>query len=58
MAGLPTSLSIAIWFVGALWIVGAIAYWLDYGAVLIGLTSLVGTIVALSEWRSSRHDET
>ncbi len=58
MAGLPTSLSIAIWFVAALWVVGAVAYWLDYGPEIIGLTARVGTLAALIEWRSSRHNET
>jgi hypothetical protein len=58
MAGFPTSLSIASWFVAALWIVGAVAYWLDYGADLVGLTALVGTLAAVTEWQSSKHDET
>lgn len=58
MAGLPTTLSISIWFVAALWAVGVVAYWLDYGPEFIGLTALVGTVVAFIEWRASRHDET
>jgi hypothetical protein len=57
MAGLPTSLSIAIWFVAALWVVGAVAYWLDYDAELVGLTALISTVAAVAEWKSSKHDE-
>ena len=57
MAGLPTSLSIAIWLGAALWVVGAVAYWLDDGPELIGLTALVGTVAALLVWRSSGHNE-
>jgi hypothetical protein len=55
MAGLPTSLTIAIWFVAAQWVIGAVAYWLDFGPELIWLTALLGTVAALAEWRASRH---
>jgi hypothetical protein len=58
MAGLPSSLSIAIRFVAALWAVGAVAYWLDYSAELVGLTALIGTLAAVTEWQASKHDET
>jgi hypothetical protein len=51
MAGLPASLSIAIWFVTVLWVVGAVAYALGYEAELVWLTALVGSACALAEWR-------
>ena len=57
MAGLPTLLSIAIWFTAALCVVGAAAYSIAYGSELMAVTALVGTVTALIEWRSSKHDE-
>jgi hypothetical protein len=57
MAGLPASLSIAIWFVAALWVIGAVAYWLDYGAEVLGLTALISTVAAVAEWQSLKHDK-
>ena len=51
MAGLPASLSIAIWFVAGLWIVGAVAYWLGYDAPLVWSVALIGSAFALTEWR-------
>ena len=52
MAGLSTSLSIAIWSVGALWAVGALAYWLAYDPDLIWATAAFGSAFALAEWRA------
>ena len=46
MAGLPGSLAIAIWFVAALWVVGAVAYYFDYSAEFIWLTLFLGMGVA------------
>jgi hypothetical protein len=40
-----------------LWVVGAVAYLLDYGAELVGLTALISTVAAVAEWQSSKHDE-
>ena len=56
MAGLPGSLAIAIWFVAALWVVGAVAYCFDYPAELVGFTVLLGLGVAFAEWRA--HNDT
>jgi hypothetical protein len=56
MAGLPSSLTIAIWFVAALWVVGAAAYCFDYPGELVGFTVLLGLGVALAEWRA--HNDT
>jgi hypothetical protein len=54
MAGLSTPLSIAIWFVCALWVVGALAYWLEYDAELIWATVAIGSTFALAEWRATK----
>jgi hypothetical protein len=54
MAGLPASLSIAIWFLAALWMVGAVAYWLEYDAELVWFTAAVGSAFAFAEWRMAR----
>jgi hypothetical protein len=57
MAGLPGSLAIAIWFVAALWVVGAVAYYFDYSAEFIWLTLFLGMGVAFEEWRLTRHSD-
>ena len=54
MAGLSTSLSIAIWSVCALWAIGAVAYWLEYDAELIWATAAFGSVFALAEWRTAK----
>jgi hypothetical protein len=54
MAGFPASLSIAMWFVDAIWVVGAVAYWLEYDAELVWFTGLIGAGFALAEWRLAR----
>ena len=54
MAGLSTSLFIAIWSVFALWAVGALAYWLGYGPELIWVTAAFGSVFALAEWRAAK----
>jgi hypothetical protein len=41
-------------FVGALWIVGALAYWLGYDFEVVWLTALIGSGVAVAEWRLAR----
>jgi hypothetical protein len=56
MAGLPNSLTIAIWFVAALWVIGAAAYCFGYPEELVGFTALLGLGVAFAEWRA--HNDT
>ena len=51
MAGLPVSLIIAIWLVVTTWIVGAVAYWFEFGPEPVWLTLFLGASVALVEWR-------
>ena len=57
MAGLPVSLAIAIWFVAALWIVGAVGYYFDYSAEFIWLTPFLAMGVALAEWRLTKNSD-
>jgi hypothetical protein len=54
MAGLPLSLKIAIWFVGALWLVGGVAYQFGYTANLVWFALILGTGTAVAEWRMFR----
>jgi hypothetical protein len=54
MAGLPVSLAIAIWFVAALWVVGAVAYYFAYS---IWLTLFLGMGVAFEEWRLTKNSD-
>ena len=56
MAGLSVSLKIAMCFVAALCVVGAVAYCFDYPAELVGFTVLLGLGVAFAEWRA--HNDT
>src|ERR1700722_3636013 len=55
MAGLPLSLAIAIWFVAALWGVGAAAYYFGYSAEFIWWTLFLGMGVAIAEWRLTKN---
>jgi hypothetical protein len=55
MAGLPLSLVIAIWLVGAMWIVGLTAYILGFSSDLVWFVLVLGTGAALVEWRARRN---
>jgi len=57
MAGLPLSLIIAIWLVGALWIGSAAAYYFGYSTDLIWFVLFLGAGAALAEWRAIRNRE-
>lgn len=52
MAGLPTSLVIALWFVGAVWAVAVTTYFFDVSSDVVWLVLFLGTGTALFEWRS------
>jgi hypothetical protein len=53
MAGLTPSLAIALWFVGALWVVGFIAYLGDAPGELVIATLVVGLIAGGLELRAA-----
>jgi hypothetical protein len=57
MAGFSASLSIAIWSVGALWLIGALASWLESDTELIGVTAAIGSVFALAEWRAAKQQD-
>ena len=57
MAGLPVSLMIAIWLVGALWIVSLTARAFGFSSDLIWFVLFLGTGVALAEWHAIRRGE-
>jgi hypothetical protein len=50
MTGLPTSLSIGLWFVGAIWLVGILAFVNDAPGELVWASFLVGLFAGLAEW--------
>jgi hypothetical protein len=50
MAGLPLSLAIAIWLVGAIWIVALVSHYFGYSSDLIWFVLFLGTGAALIEW--------
>jgi hypothetical protein len=51
VAGLPLSLVIAIWLVGAMWIVALVSNYFSFSSDLIWSVLFLGTGVALIEWR-------
>jgi hypothetical protein len=55
MAGLPISLTIAIWLVSAMWIVALSAYCFGFSSDLIWFVLFLGTGTALVEWRASKN---
>jgi hypothetical protein len=55
MAGLPIPLLIAIWLVGAMWIVGLTARYFGFSSDLVWFVLFLGTGVALAEWRAIRN---
>ena len=55
MAGLPLSLVIAIWLVGAMWIIGLIAHLFGFSSDLVWFVLFLGTGAALVEWRARRN---
>jgi hypothetical protein len=50
MAGLPTSLSIAVWIVGSIWLVAIAGRVLGAPDEIVGLTFGVGVITGIAEW--------
>jgi hypothetical protein len=57
MAGLPGSLLISLWLVGALWIIGLTAYYFGFSSDLVWFVLFLGTGVALAEWRATRNSK-
>ena len=55
VAGLPLSLVIAIWLVGAMWIVALVSNYFSFSSDLIWSVLFLGTGVALIEWRALRN---
>ena len=55
MAWLSIRLMIAIWLVGALWIVGLTAHYFGFSSDLVWFVLFLGTGVALAEWRAIRN---
>jgi hypothetical protein len=55
MARLPNSLSIALWLVGSLWMIGLIAYLGDAPSSLVAATLVAGLIAGgLELWAATR----
>ncbi|MEJ0069246.1 MAG: hypothetical protein WDO24_11550 [Pseudomonadota bacterium] len=57
MIGLPTSLSIALWLTGSLWVVGGFAYAVDAPSELVWATFLLGLLAGLVEWSGLRRSK-
>ena len=55
MAGVPLSLTIAMWLVGAMWIVGLTAHYFGFSSDLVWFVLCLGTGAALVEWRARRN---
>jgi hypothetical protein len=50
MAGLPTSLSIALWLVGSIWLVAIVSHVLGVAREIVWVTLAAGIIAAVVEW--------
>jgi hypothetical protein len=54
MTGLPTSLFIALWLTGSMWVVGMIAYAFDAPAEIVLVTFILGLAGGFAEWLAHR----
>jgi predicted branched-subunit amino acid permease len=54
MNRLPSSLAIALWFTGAIWLVAILVYVFVVDRHVLYATSLFGLVAAVLEWRASR----
>jgi hypothetical protein len=50
MTGLPTSLSIAIWLVGSIWLVAVVGHVLGASQEIVYATFAAGIAAGLAEW--------
>ena len=50
MTGLPTSLSIAVWLVGAIWLIAIAGRLLGAPADIVLLTLGAGVLTGVAEW--------
>jgi len=50
VAGLPTSLSIALWLVGSIWLVAIVSHVLGAAREIVWVTLAAGIIAAVVEW--------
>jgi hypothetical protein len=53
-ARLPASLSIALALVGAIWLVGLVAYLVDAPGELVAAAFVVGLLTGVVEWRAGK----
>jgi hypothetical protein len=54
MNRLPTSLVIALWFTGSIWLIAMLVYVLGVDRHVLYATFLFGLVAAAFEWRASR----
>jgi hypothetical protein len=54
MAGLPTSLSIGLWLVGSIWLVGILAYAFDISNDVVWAAFAAGLVAGIAEWLARR----
>jgi len=54
MTPLPLSLAIALWLVGAVWVVALMAYFFDAPGEIVWLILFLGTATGLMEWSDRR----
>jgi hypothetical protein len=56
MAGIPTSLAIAIWVTGACWALAAIAYLLEAETTFVAPMVVIGALTGAAEWLLRRNN--
>ena len=58
MTGLPSSLSIALWFTGSIWVVGILAYAFDAPVEVVPATVVIGLVGGIAEVAHSQRSPT
>jgi hypothetical protein len=54
MAGIPSSLSIALWVVGSTWVIALLAYLMDMPGEIVLATFGLGLVTGIAEWMARR----
>jgi hypothetical protein len=51
---IPTSLAIALWLTGTMWLVGLLAYRFNQPPAIVGGIFIMGIVAAIMEWLAAK----
>jgi hypothetical protein len=54
MTAIPTSLSIALWLVGSMWLIAILAHAFDAPQEIVYVTFVIGLLAGVAEWIAFR----